>query len=65
MPPHVYRVFNGWTGNGAIHRVVLAESEVEAIRKVRRFCDATWFATPKAERVMLDEHGIETDDIDL
>lgn len=32
----VYRVYNGWTGNGAVHRIVLAYTADDAIRRVNK-----------------------------
>lgn len=34
VTPNVYRVFNGYIGFNAVHRVVLASTEQEAIQKV-------------------------------
>lgn len=67
---NVYRVFNGFVGFAAVHRIVLAESEDAAVDKVleQALRDGTtrWVAWTRRDRLsaeLVDLHdGVETSD---
>ena len=61
----IFRVYNGWMGNGPIHRIVQATDEAEAIRKAGLAWGTENFKRFTAEEIDLDEHGVERQEQDL
>jgi hypothetical protein len=64
----IFRVYNGWTGNGAVHRVVVADNAEQAVALAAAAWaerDPKWAqARLEAEAVDLDERGVEIPEYD-
>jgi hypothetical protein len=60
----VFRVYNGQIGYGAVHRIVVAHNESDAISMVA-WCGETWedATSITAEEVVLS-NGVEVEDCD-
>lgn len=65
----VWRVYNGWTGNGAVHRIVIAETKEDA----ENFAWRVWGVPGRSEPVSRENlyatevlffEGVETEDAD-
>ncbi len=62
MTTKIYRVFNGYMGNGYVHRIVIAESAEQAIELSR----ARWERGAdklEAEEVVMED-GVELEEWD-
>lgn len=60
----VWRVYNGWYGFCAVHKIVVADTKEEAIKKSR----ATFKEQPSDGEFVAEEvemiNGVETEDYD-